>query len=104
MGSDKKIQVETAFALPDKQAIVELEVTEGTTAIEAVRQSNIAARFEGLDVEEARLGIFGKAVTNAQVLKAGDRVEIYRPLVADPKEIRKARAEKAKERRAAASD
>jgi putative ubiquitin-RnfH superfamily antitoxin RatB of RatAB toxin-antitoxin module len=104
MSSDKKIQVETAFALPERQAIVELEVTEGTTAIEAVRQSNIAARFEGVDVEDARLGIFGKVVTRDQVLKAGDRVEIYRPLVADPKEIRKARAEKAKERRAAASD
>lgn len=101
MSEDQKITVEVAYALPDKQAIVEVEVTEGTTAIEAVQQSGITGRFEGIDIEDARLGIFGKIAAGTQVLKAGDRVEIYRPLIADPKEVRKARAARAKERRAA---
>lgn len=103
MSEDQKIKVEVAYALPDKQAIVEVEVAEGTTAMEAVEQSGITARFEGIDIENARLGIFGKVASNTQVLKAGERVEIYRPLIADPKEVRKARAARAKERRLAGS-
>ncbi len=104
MTEDQKIHVEVAYALPDRQAIVEVEVPLGTTAVEAARQSGIMERFEGLDLENARLGIFGKIAANTQVLRAGDRVEIYRPLIADPKEVRKARAARAKERRAAKSD
>ena len=100
MSEEQNIAVEVAFALPDEQAIVAVNVAAGTSAIDAVRQSGIAGRFEGLDVEEARLGIFGKVVANSQVLQAGDRVEIYRPLIADPKEVRKERAARAKERRA----
>jgi hypothetical protein len=59
----------------------------------------VAQRFEGLNLEDSRLGIFGKLVAPDQVLQAGDRVEIYRPLKADPKEVRKARAARVKERR-----
>ena len=73
---------------------------EGTTALEAARRSGIEQKFEGLDLENAKLGIFGKAVSPTQVLKPYDRVEVYRPLIADPKEVRKARAARAKERRA----
>ncbi|MFK8050971.1 MAG: RnfH family protein [Halioglobus sp.] len=102
--SEQTIKVEVAYAMPDKQAIVEVEVAPGTTAAEAVKQSNIAAQFEGADIENAKLGIFGKGVADTLVLKAGDRVEIYRPLIADPKEVRKARAAKAKERRSADAD
>ena len=103
MNEEQKIKVEVAYALPDKQAIVEVEVAVGTTAIDAVLASGIAGRFEGVDLEleNARLGIFGKIVANTQVLNAGDRVEVYRPLIADPKEVRRARAARAKERRAA---
>jgi len=103
MTTQQTITVEVAYALPDKQAIVALEVVPGTTAAQAVQQSNIAAQFEGVDMENAKLGIFGKAVADTLELKAGDRVEVYRPLIADPKEVRKARAAKAKERRATAS-
>jgi uncharacterized protein len=99
MSDTASIPVEVAYALPHKQAILSLQVAEGTTAIDAVRQSGIARQFEGLDLENARLGIFGKVVGAQTVLKAGDRVEIYRPLVADPKEVRKARAARARERR-----
>ena len=103
MTAEQTIKVEVAYALPDKQAIVEVEVAPGTTAAEAVQQSNIAAKFDNIDISNAKLGIFGKGVANTLVLKAGDRVEVYRPLIADPKEIRKERAAKAKERRSLAS-
>ncbi len=100
MESDK-IRVEVAYALPEKQALLSLTVAAGTTVLEAARQSGIAEQFEGLDLDNAKLGIFGKVVAPGQVLRDGDRVEIYRPLIADPKEVRKARAARIKERKAA---
>ena len=100
MNADKLITVEVAYALPERQAIVELQVEEGTTALDAARRSGITDRFEGIDLDNDKLGIFGKAVAPSQVLRAGDRVEIYRPLIADPKEVRKARAARVKERKA----
>ena len=100
MNDQKTIRVEVAYALPEKQAIAELEVVEGTTSLEAARKSGLAERFEGIDLDNAKLGIYAKVVSPTQVLREGDRVEIYRPLIADPKEVRKARAARAKERRA----
>mgnify|MGYP001818083498 FL=1 len=73
---------------------------EGTTALEAAKRSGITEKFEGIDLDNAKLGIFSKVVSPTQELREGDRVEVYRPLVADPKEVRKARAARAKERRA----
>ena len=103
MSEAETIQVEVAYALPEKQAIVPVSVAPGTTALEAVQQSAIADQFEQLEISDRiKLGIFGKAVPLGQVLREGDRVEIYRPLHADPKEVRKARAAAAKERRAQA--
>lgn len=96
------IGVEVAYALAGKQAILELQVPEGTTALEAAKQSGITEKFEGIDLDNAKLGIFSKVVAPTQVLREGDRVEVYRPLIADPKEVRKARAARAKERRASA--
>jgi putative ubiquitin-RnfH superfamily antitoxin RatB of RatAB toxin-antitoxin module len=93
------IGVEVAYALPHEQAIIPLEVPEGTTVAEAARRSGIADRFQGIDLDHADFGIFGKVVPATQTLGPGERVEIYRPLVADPKEVRKARAARAKERR-----
>ncbi|MEM8563748.1 MAG: RnfH family protein [Pseudomonadota bacterium] len=95
------ITVEVAFALPHKQRILSLSVAAGTTALEAARQSGIDQLFSDIDLEHAKFGIFGSAVAAGHVLRAGDRVEIYRPLIADPKEVRKARAAKAKARREA---
>ena len=94
------IHVEVAYALEDKQTIMTLDVPEGTTALEAAKQSGITNKFDDIDLDNAKLGIFAKVVAPTQVLRAGDRVEIYRPLIADPKEVRKARAARAKERRA----
>ena len=100
MSVDNTIAVEVAYALPEQQSILDVEVPEGTTALEAARLSGIAEKFEAIDLDNAKLGIFGKSVSPQQVLKSGDRVEIYRPLMADPKEVRKARAARVKERKA----
>ena len=100
------VLVEVAYALPDKQKIVALEVPEGTTAKQAVEMSRIAAVFPDDDIASAPLGIFGQALggkgfppAEAYVLRAGDRVEIYRPLIADPKEVRRRRADDARRER-----
>jgi uncharacterized protein len=101
MTENDGISVEVAYALPDKQQIVPLQVAEGTTALETARQSGIAKLFPGLDVDTSDMGIFGKSIKPAEhIMQAGERVEIYRPLIVDPKEVRKARAEKAKAKRA----
>ncbi|MBT4522837.1 MAG: RnfH family protein [Halieaceae bacterium] len=100
MTENQTLCVEVAYALAERQSIVVVDVAPGTTAIEAARQSGIEKSFDGLDLDQANLGIFGKAVDKSQVLQAGDRVEIYRPLLVDPKEVRRIRAAEARERRA----
>ena len=95
----KKILIEVAYALPQQQKIIEVEVDEGTLAIDAAKAANIAQFFDGitLDIDAVKMGIFGKAIKpKAHVMQAGERIEIYRPLKADPKANRKARADKAK--------
>ena len=92
--SQEKIEVEVAYALPDRQSIVQFTVDSACTAAQAAEQSGIAQQFADLDLSKVKLGIFGKAVKADYVMQAGDRVEIYRPLIADPKATRKARAEK----------
>jgi putative ubiquitin-RnfH superfamily antitoxin RatB of RatAB toxin-antitoxin module len=104
MSEGEMIRVEVAYALPHRQAIVPLDVEAGTTALQAAHKSGLDTQFEELDVDNARLGIFGKVVSPGQVLHDGDRVEIYRPLIADPKQVRKERAARAREKRAAARD
>ena len=86
------MQVEVAYALLDTQKIYALDVEEGTTARQAVRLAPVLKDFPQALIEEAELGIFGKVVKDDQQLSQGDRVEIYRPLIADPKEVRKKRA------------
>lgn len=90
------IDVEVAFALPDRQKIVALKVEEGCTAYQAAELSGIDKQFAEIDLSTMKMGVFGKAVkSHDYVMRAGDRVEIYRPLIADPKASRKARANKA---------
>jgi putative ubiquitin-RnfH superfamily antitoxin RatB of RatAB toxin-antitoxin module len=94
---NSRILVEVAYALPEHQRILEVEVAQGTTAFEAVVQSGITRFFPEIDLESSKMGIFGKAVApKTQQVVAGDRIEIYRPLIADPKAARKERAEKVK--------
>jgi len=99
-----EIKVEVAYALPERQAIIPLKVLEGTSMFDAAKLSGITQKFPELDLENSAMGIFGKAEVNpkAVILKEGDRVEIYRPLIADPKEVRKKRAEAAKQNRESA--
>ena len=92
MENVKTIHVEVAYALPDSQAIISLDVPEGTTLIEAVRESGIVEHYPEIDLEKSRMGIFSKLKKTDVELREGDRVEIYRPLIADPKEVRKQRA------------
>jgi putative ubiquitin-RnfH superfamily antitoxin RatB of RatAB toxin-antitoxin module len=90
------INVEVAYALPEKQIIRAVNVDIGTTAGAAIVQSGIMMDFPELELEEAKIGVFGKATAMTTVLNEGDRVEIYRPLIADPKEIRRKRAAEGK--------
>lgn len=83
------LRVEVAYALPGRQWLLTLELPTGTTARAAVLASGLDARCPGLDLHTCPLGVFGQAVADGQLLKAGDRVEIYRPLLRDPREVRR---------------
>lgn len=86
---DETIQVEVAFARPERQLILKLEVPRGTTAVEAVRLSGIEEQFPEIEPGKSRIGIFGKLCKNDRELNPGDRVEIYRPLLVDPRIARR---------------
>lgn len=92
------IEVAVACATPERQCVVELQVPAGTSAAEAVRRSAILAAFPAIDLAQAKLGIFGRRVPHEHIVAAGDRVEIYRPLTADPKTVRRERAKTARHR------
>jgi len=96
MATTERISVEVAFALPARQKLVSLQVPAGTTAQQAVELSGLAAEFPEIDMTALKLGIFSKAVKADTVLREHDRVEIYRPLQADPKAVRRQRAEAGK--------
>jgi putative ubiquitin-RnfH superfamily antitoxin RatB of RatAB toxin-antitoxin module len=98
-----QITVEVAYALPQRQRIIAFKVKKGCTALDAVRQSGIVNDFPEIDPDTADLGIFAKNLDGKALplpgeyeLRERDRVEIYRPLQADPKEARAKRAAKAK--------
>ena len=84
--------VEVAYALAEKQSLISIEVEKGTTLKEAVEASGILDTFDEIDLSKDRVGIFSKFATLETVLREKDRVEIYRPLIADPKQVRKERA------------
>lgn len=86
------LKIEVAYALRDEQVLLELEAAEGTTARQAVERSGILQRFPEIDLARASLGIFGRLVAPDTPLRNRDRVEIYRPLIADPKDARRERA------------
>lgn len=91
-----QLTLEVAYALPDKQKIVSMKVAAGTSVLDAALNSGMQNHFPGLDIASARLGVFGKLVAKPaeQAVKEGDRIEIYRPLIADPKASRAKRAER----------
>ena len=93
----QKLLVEVVYALPEKQKLLKIAVPVGATVRQAAVLSGMDGFFPELDLENSPLGIFGKAVAKPEerLLAEGERVEIYRPLIADPKEVRKQRAAKA---------
>jgi len=86
------IQIEIAYATPERQVILVIQADEGSSPREVVMKSDIDQYFPEIDKQNCDIGIFGKAIRPDQVLESGDRIEIYRPLLADPKEVRKRRA------------
>ncbi|MEE4638217.1 MAG: RnfH family protein [Wenzhouxiangella sp.] len=87
------LQVEVAAALPDRQVVIPLSVPVGTTAGEAIASAAVTSRLPGFEIDQQRIGIFGRRCRPEHELTDGDRVELYRPLKADPKEIRRQLAE-----------
>lgn len=90
------LQVEVAYALPDEQVILAVAGPPGMTVQQAIEQSGILARYTEIDLALNKVGVFGKLAKLDAPLNPGDRVEIYRPLIADPKEARKKRAAEGK--------
>ena len=85
------LEIEVVYGLPDKQVLKKMNVQNGCTTREAVCQSGLDEIFSELDLQTAPLGIFGKSVKSETLLRDKDRIEIYRPLLIDPKEARRKR-------------
>lgn len=98
------IRVEVVYALPQEQQLLSLRVAPGTTAAEAIERSGILKKHPEIDLGQNKIGIFGKLVKTDTVLRDRDRVEIYRPLIADPKEVRRQRAAEGKPMKKGASE
>ena len=90
------IKVEVVYGLAHKQKLLSLPISKGSTVEQAIIESGMLALFSEIDLKENKVGIWNKAVKLSQIVEDLDRIEIYRPLIADPKEVRKRRAEKAK--------
>jgi hypothetical protein len=90
--SEATIRVEVVYALPERQALLAAELPAGSTVAAAIEASGVREQFPGMEIDPASVGIFSRKVTLDRVLQDGDRVEIYRPLKADPKEARRQRA------------
>lgn len=91
-----KITIQIAYALPEKHFLQSYQVEQGTTLKEAIDSSELLTLFPDLDLNKSKFGIYSRPAKSDQILEAGDRIEIYRSLVADPKEIRRKRAEQQK--------
>lgn len=94
--ADPQINVEVVFAKPGEQVLEQLIVPGDSTVEAVILRSGILERFPEIDLTKNKVGIFGKATKLTETLHDGDRIEIYRPLIADPKEARKKRAAEGK--------
>jgi putative ubiquitin-RnfH superfamily antitoxin RatB of RatAB toxin-antitoxin module len=92
-----KIEVEVAYALPGAQAVIPVRVDPGTPVSEAIAQSGVLKKYPEIDLKVNKVGIFGKLTKLDVELQPGDRIEIYRGLIADPKESRRAKAAESKQ-------
>lgn len=91
-----KINIEIVYGLAHEQTLLRQEVPAGTSVADAIRASGILDKYPEISLTGNKLGIFGKLTKADTVLREKDRIEIYRPLIADPKEVRKKRAEEGK--------
>ncbi len=88
-----KINIEVVYALPDEQILFKQQLPESATVAEAIKLCGVLDKHPEIDLNANKLGIFGKLTKIDATLRDKDRVEIYRPLIADPKEVRRKRAE-----------
>lgn len=98
---ESTIEIEVVYAAVDRQLLLKVSVPAGSTLRAGLMASGIAAQFPELDLQSCPVGIFGKVIADPDrhLLQAGERIEIYRPLLADPKEVRRLRAAKAAQAR-----
>ena len=90
------IRIEIVYARPARQELVELKLPLGSSVQQAIEASGLLARYPEIDLAKTRVGIYGKLAKLDTALRENDRVEIYRPLIADPKEVRKQRVAEGK--------
>jgi putative ubiquitin-RnfH superfamily antitoxin RatB of RatAB toxin-antitoxin module len=90
------LNIEVVYAMPDVQMLLKRSVPAGTTVADAIRASGVLDKHPEIDLDKNKLGIFGKLTKPDALLRDKDRIEIYRPLIADPKEVRRKRAEEGK--------
>ena len=90
------MNIEVIYALPHEQVLGKIQAPQGATVIEAIRLSGVMEKHPEIDLEKNKLGVYGKLSKADAVLRDRDRVEIYRPLLADPKEVRRQRAAEGK--------
>jgi len=90
------MKIEVAYALRHKQTLLNIEVDDNASVEDAIQQSNILKKYPEINLKKNKVGIFGKITSLDVKLREKDRVEIYRPLIADPKEVRKQRAAEGK--------
>ncbi|ERK13852.1 MAG: RnfH family protein [Pantoea sp.] len=93
------ISVEVVYALPEKQYLRTVTLAEGATVEEAIKASGLLSLRKDIDLKSNKVGVYSRPVKLDDLLQDGDRVEIYRPLIADPKEMRRQRAERAAEKK-----
>ncbi len=96
--------VEVIYALPEEQTLFNVVLTEETTVKDAILKSKILEEYGELDIDSMNIGLFGKATKMDQVVRDKDRIEIYRPLIADPKEVRKRKAAEGKKLKKGGAD
>ena len=93
----EQLTVEVAYALPQQQSLLTLSVLPGSTVLQVIEQSGILQQYPDIDLSQQKIGVWSRPVKPDELVQEGDRIEIYRPLIADPKDLRRRRAEKAKE-------
>jgi len=98
------MKVEIVYGYTDRQVLLPLDVAENATVEEVIKSSGLLEQFEDIDLKTNKVGVFGKMTKLSANLKEGDRIEIYRPLIADPKEVRRRRAAEGKKMKKGGGD